>query len=138
MGRFNKKMRITQEDLRSAAILINYANADNAVTDVISVPVEGLTPADMVRLSACNQEDLYNVLFSTNVSFYAPISMSTMLTHNYNDIDWDSENDKVNDISSKGDVSRVCMNISYAKSGVYTLDFPSPSEAEIRHLYGLD
>lgn len=123
--------------MQSAAIMINYTDDDTgSINDVISIPVNNMTPADLVRLQSSEMQDRYRTLFESSAVFNAPISMSTLITSNYDDIDWHDENDKVNHISSHSSITRVSLNISYGNNNVYTIEFPMPTELELDKLFG--
>lgn len=131
----NRKFRLTPDDMRTAAIMVNYRKPDGSIDDVVSMAIDGMTPADAVSLSICGDENMYATLFAMPIEFYSPISMSTMLTRNHENIDWKEEDEKVNGFDSRM-VSRVSLNIKYT-GGVFTLDFPEPSENELKTLYGM-
>lgn len=132
-------MTIRPEDMDGASILINYTDGNGKVDDVISIPVDGLTTGDLIALSACSRTggSMYDSLFSSHARLYAPISMSTMLTCNYDDIDWHKEDGKLDAMMDGGTIARVSLNIAYDHGGVYTLDFPKPTDDEVRRLYGM-
>lgn len=121
--------------MRTAAIMVNYHKPDGSIDDVISIAIEGMTPADAVSLSTCGDENMYATLFALPIEFHSPVSMSTMLARNHENIDWNAEDEKVNGFDSRM-VSRVSLNIKYT-GGVFTLDFPEPSENELETLYGM-
>lgn len=131
----NRKFRLAPDDMRTAAIMVNYHKPNGSIDDVISIAIEGMTPADAASLSACGDENMYATLFAMPIEFYSPVSMSTMLTRNHENIDWNTEDEKVNGFDSRM-VSRVSLNIKYT-GGVFTLDFPEPSENELKTLYGM-
>lgn len=131
----NRKFRLTSDDMRTAAIMVNYRKPDGSINDVVSMAIDGMTPADAVSLSTCGDENMYATLFAMPIEFHSPISMSTMLTRNHENIDWNEEDEKVNGFDSLM-VSRVSLNIKYT-GGVFTLDFPEPSENELKTLYGM-
>lgn len=131
----NRKFRLTSDDMRTAAIMVNYRKPDGSINDVVSMAIDGMTTADAVSLSTCGDENMYATLFAMPIEFHSPISMSTMLTRNHENIDWNEEDEKVNGFDSIM-VSRVSLNIKYT-GGVFTLDFPEPSENELKTLYGI-
>jgi len=131
----NRKFRLTSDDMRTAAIMVNYRKPDGSINDVVSMAIDGMTTADAVSLSTCGDENMYATLFAMPIEFHSPISMSTMLTRNHENIDWNEEDEKVNGFDSLM-VSRVSLNIKYT-GGVFTLDFPEPSENELKTLYGM-
>lgn len=131
----NRKFRLTSDDMRTAAIMVNYRKPDGSINDVVSMAIDGMTTADAVSLSTCGDENMYATLFAMPIEFHSPISMSTMLTRNHENIDWNEEDEKVNGFDSIM-VSRVSLNIKYT-GGVFTLDFPEPSENELKTLYGM-
>ena len=115
--------------------MVNYRKPDGSIDDVVSMTIDGMTPADAVSLSTCGDENMYATLFAMPIEFHSPISMSTMLARNHESIDWNAEDGKVNGFDSLM-VSRVSLNIKYT-GGVFTLDFPEPSEKELKTLYGM-
>lgn len=122
--------------MRTAAIMVNYRKPDGSINDVVSMAIDGMTPADAVSLSTCGDENMYATLFAMPIEFHSPISMSTMLlSRNHENIDWNEEDEKVNGFDSLM-VSRVSLNIK-CTGGVFTLDFPEPSENELKTLYGM-
>lgn len=131
----NRKFRLTSDDMRTAAIMVNYRKPDGSIDDVVSMTIDGMTTADAVSLSTCGDENMYATLFAMPIEFHSPISMSTMLARNHESIDWNAEDGKVNGFDSLM-VSRVSLNIKYT-GGVFTLDFPEPSENELKTLYGM-
>lgn len=131
----NRKFRLTPDDMRTAAIMVNYRKPDGSIDDVVSMAIDGMTTADAVSLSTCGDENMYATLFAMPIEFRSPISMSTMLARNHENIGWNEENEKVNGFDSLM-VSRVSLNIKYT-GGVFTLDFPEPSENELKTLYGM-
>lgn len=131
----NRKFRLTSDDMRTAAIMVNYRKPDGSINDVVSMAIDGMTTADAVSLSTCGDENMYATLFAMPIEFHSPISMSTMLARNHENIDWNAEDGKVNGFDSLM-VSRVSLNIKYT-GGVFTLDFPEPSENELKTLYGM-
>lgn len=131
----NRKFQLTSDDMRTAAIMVNYRKPDGSIDDVVSMAIDGMTTADAVSLSTCSDENMYATLFAMPIEFHSPISMSTMLARNHENIGWNAEDGKVNGFDSLM-VSRVSLNIKYT-GGVFTLDFPEPSENELKTLYGM-
>lgn len=131
----NRKFLLTPDDMRTASIMVNYHKPDGSIDDVVSMAIDGMTPADAVSLSTCGDENMYATLFALPIEFHSPVSMSTMLARNHESIDWNAEDEKVNGFDSRM-VSRVSLNIKYT-GGVFTLDFPEPSENELETLYGM-
>lgn len=136
------ELMIRPDDMNSASIMINYTAASTgSINDVISIPVDGLTTKDLVTISEQakngNNKSMYTTLFASNAKFYAPISMSTMLTMNYDDINWNTEDAKLETIMNDSRITRVSLNVSYGANNVYTIDFPMPTETELNKLYGL-
>lgn len=135
------ELMIRPDDMNSASIMINYTASTGSINDVISIPVDGLTTKDLVTISEQakngNNKTMYTTLFASNAKFYAPISMSTMLTMNYDDINWNDEDTKLETIMNDSRITRVSLNVSYGANNVYTVDFPMPTETELNKLYGL-
>lgn len=135
------ELMIRPDDMNSASIMINYTARTGSINDVISIPVDGLTTKDLVTISKQakngNNKSMYTTLFASNAKFYAPISMSTMLTMNYDDINWNTEDAKIETIMNDSRITRVSLNVSYGANNVYTIDFPMPTETELNKLYGL-
>jgi len=135
------ELMIRPDDMNSASIMINYTASTGSINDVISIPVDGLTTKDLVTISEQakngNNKSMYTTLFASNAKFYAPISMSTMLTMNYDDINWNTEDAKLETIMNDSRITRVSLNVSYGANNVYTIDFPMPTETELNKLYGL-
>lgn len=135
------ELMIRPDDMNSASIMINYTGRTGSINDVISIPVDGLTTKDLVTISEQakngNNKSMYTILFASNAKFYAPISMSTMLTMNYDDINWNNEDTKLETIMNDSRITRVSLNVSYGTNNVYTVDFPMPTETELNRLYGL-
>lgn len=135
------ELMIRPDDMNSASIMINYTARTGSINDVISIPVDGLTTKDLVTISEQakngNNKSMYTTLFASNAKFYAPISMSTMLTMNYDDINWNTEDTKLETIMNDSRITRVSLNVSYGTNNVYTVDFPMPTETELNRLYGL-
>lgn len=135
------ELMIRPDDMNSASIMINYTASTGSINDVISIPVDGLTTKDLVTISEQakngNNKSMYTTLFASNAKFYAPISMSTMLTMNYDDINWNTEDAKLETIMNGSRITRVSLNVSYGANNVYTIDFPMPTETELNKLYGL-
>ena len=135
------ELMIRPDDMNSASIMINYTGRTGSINDVISIPVDDLTTKDLVTISEQakngNNKSMYTTLFASNAKFYAPISMSTMLTMNYDDINWNDEDTKLETIMNDSRITRVSLNVSYGTNNVYTVDFPMPTETELNRLYGL-
>ena len=135
------ELMIRPDDMNSASIMINYTGRTGSINDVISIPVDGLTTKDLVTISEQakngNNKSMYTTLFASNAKFYAPISMSTMLTMNYDYINWNDEDTKLETIMNDSRITRVSLNVSYGTNNVYTVDFPMPTETELNRLYGL-
>ena len=135
------ELMIRPDDMNSASIMINYTASTGSINDVISIPVDGLTTKDLVTISEQakngNNKSMYTTLFASNAKFYAPISMSTMLTMNYDDINWNTEDAKLETIMNDSRITRVSLNVSYGANNVYTIDFAMPTETELNKLYGL-
>lgn len=135
------ELMIRPDDMNSASIMINYTARTGSINDVISIPVDGLTTKDLVTISEQakngNNKSMYTTLFASNAKFYAPISMSTMLTMNYDDINWNTEDAKLETIMNDSRITRVSLNVAYGANNVYTIDFPMPTETELNKLYGL-
>ena len=135
------ELMIRPDDMNSASIMINYTGRTGSINDVISIPVDGLTTKALVTISEQakngNNKSMYTTLFASNAKFYAPISMSTMLTMNYDDINWNNEDTKLETIMNDSRITRVSLNVSYGTNNVYTVDFPMPTETELNRLYGL-
>ena len=94
--------------------MVNYRKPDGSINDVVSMAIDGMTTADAVSLSTCGDENMYATLFAMPIEFHSPISMSTMLTRNHENIDWNEEDEKVNGFDSLM-VSRVSLNIKYTR-----------------------
>ena len=135
------ELMIRPDDMNSASIMINYTASTGSINDVISIPVDGLTTKDLVTISKQakngNNKSMYTALFASNAKFYAPISMSTMLTMNYDDINWNTEDTKIEAIMNDSRITRVSLNVSYGANNVYTIDCPMTTETELNNLYGL-
>jgi hypothetical protein len=127
------KWKIGSNDLKSATIILEYHGVNGNASDIIAVPIGNMKPSTLVKLSSCEPRDLYRVLFESDAIIYAPVSMSTLMTSNYDDIKWDEEHNKVNDTSS-GSITRVSLSIMRGNDNVFTMEFPSPTNEDIQRL----
>jgi hypothetical protein len=127
------KWKIGQNDLKSATIMLEYHEVNGNANDIIAVPIGNMKPSTLVKLSSCEPKDLYRVLFESDVVIYAPVSMSTLMTSNYDDVKWDEEHGKVNN-TSLGKITRVSLSIMRGNDNVFTMEFPSPNDKDIQHL----
>lgn len=127
--------RLSADDLKTASILFEFSIDGDGVGDVVTVPLGGLSPATVVRLSRCSPDDLYSVLLDSDTELYSPISMGTLMTKDYESIDWDEEDDHLSDVMM-GTLKRVSLSIMRGKHGVYSIDMPLPDAPTLKALFG--
>lgn len=127
------KWKIGNNDLKSATMMIEYYNTNGKMGDIIAVPLGNLKPATLLRLSSCSREDLYRVLFDSGVVIYSPVSMSTLMTSNYDDIVWNNEDDKIR-TTKLGKLKKVSLSIMRGNDNVFTIDFPNPDKSSLEKL----
>ena len=131
----NMKWKIGRNDLKSATLMLEYNGMGDDAGDIVAIPIGDLSPATLVRLSSCDPEDMYDILFQSNSVIFSPISMSSLMTSNYDDMSWNDEDNKVRNITL-GALRRVSLNVMRGNDDVFTLRFPNPDEEQLGRLFG--
>lgn len=121
---------------RNAFLSLEYAESAGVVSDVLTVPMKGLTPTLMIQLHNTTGNK-YDILRSQCVTLMSPISLSTLLTDSFDDYDNASEQGKITDIEH-GSLTSVSIMAPQDDGTVITYGLPEPDSHELSFILGSD
>lgn len=130
--------KITPSNLELGSIVVGYKTGEIVVVNFDNVKT---FMTDFVNIYNSNRKERLELLLNSfkkhNISFYAPVTLESLLTQEFDDVQWDEELERIKTFGGADNVSRFSIMVPYNTNKVLSVDFTQPSEEHLKMVYGL-